>query len=43
MPTFSDLSVEQVLFIVEYLKTSWGPEERAFQWQVTWQETRTDD
>ena len=43
MPTFSDLSVEQVLSIVEYLKTTWGPEERAFQWQVTWQETQTDD
>jgi mono/diheme cytochrome c family protein len=43
MPTFSDLSVEQVLSIVEYLKTTWGPEERAFQWQVTWQETPSDD
>jgi hypothetical protein len=34
MPTFPDVSAEQVLGIVEYLKTSWGPEERVFQWQV---------
>ena len=38
MPTFGDqLSDEEILTILEYLKSGWGPEERAFQWQVTWQ------
>jgi mono/diheme cytochrome c family protein len=43
MPTFADeLSDEQVLAILEYLKTNWGPEERAFQWQVTWQDSQRE-
>ena len=38
MPTYGDkLSDEEILAIVEYLKSWWGPEERAFQWQMTWQ------
>ncbi len=38
MPTFGDqLSDEEILTILEYMKSWWGPEERAFQWQVTWQ------
>lgn len=38
MPTFGEqLSDEDVQTILEYLKSWWGPEERAFQWQVTWQ------
>ncbi len=38
MPTFGNqLSDEEILAILEYLKSWWGPEERAFQWQVTWQ------
>jgi mono/diheme cytochrome c family protein len=38
MPTFGDkLSDEEILAILEYLKSWWGPEERAFQWQITWQ------
>lgn len=38
MPTFGEqLSDEEVQAILEYLKSWWGPEERAFQWQVTWQ------
>jgi mono/diheme cytochrome c family protein len=38
MPTFGDkLSDEEILAIIDYMKSWWGPEERAFQWQVTWQ------
>lgn len=38
MPTFGDkLTDEEILTILEYIKTWWGPEERAFQWRVTWQ------
>lgn len=41
MPTFGDrLSDDEIQSIIEYLKSSWGPEERAAQWQVTWQLTR---
>lgn len=36
MPTFGEkLSDEEILAIIEFLKSSWGPEERAYQWQVT--------
>ena len=38
MPAFGDkLSDEEILVIIDYMKSWWGPEERAFQWQVTWQ------
>ena len=38
MPAFGDkLSDEEILAIIDYMKSWWGPEERAFQWQVTWQ------
>jgi len=38
MPTYGDqLSDEEVIAILEYIKFWWGPEERTFQWQVTWQ------
>ncbi len=38
MPIFGDqLSDEEIQAILEYIKKWWGPEERAFQWQVTWQ------
>jgi len=38
MPTFGDkLSDEQILAILDYMQSWWGPEERAFQWQLTWQ------
>ena len=38
MPTFDDqLSEDEIRAILEYIKTWWGPEERRFQWQVTWQ------
>lgn len=36
MPAFApNLDEEDVTAILEYLKSNWGPEERAFQWQVT--------
>jgi mono/diheme cytochrome c family protein len=38
MPAFGDkLTEDEIRAILEYIKTWWGPEERAFQWQVTWQ------
>ena len=38
MPTFGNqLTDDEVQAILEYIKSWWGPEERAFQWQVTWQ------
>ncbi len=41
MPTFGDkLTDSQIQSIIEYLKSSWEPDERAAQWQVTWQKTR---
>ena len=33
------LSNEEITAIIEYLKSVWGPEERAYQWQITWQES----
>ena len=38
MPVFADqLTDEEIQAIITYMKTWWGPEERAFQWQMTWQ------
>lgn len=38
MPKFGDtLSNEEIMAIIEFMKGWWGPDERAFQWQVTWQ------
>lgn len=42
MPTFGDqLTDDEILAILEFLKSNWGAEERAFQWQVTQQDSRT--
>ncbi len=39
MPAFgSRLSDEEIAAILDYFKSNWGPEERQFQWMVTWQE-----
>lgn len=39
MPGFGErLSDEQVESVLAYLKSSWGPEERAHQWRMTWQD-----
>lgn len=41
MPSFGDTLTEQeIISILEYLKSNWGSREREFQWQVTWQETQ---
>lgn len=41
MPTFGDkLTDPEIRSIIEYLKSSWDADERAAQWQVTWQQTR---
>ena len=43
MPAFGDkLSDEEILAIIDYMKSWWGSEERAFQWQVTWQARQRD-
>lgn len=39
MPAFADrLDEQDVLAILEYLKTNWGAEELDWYWQVTWQD-----
>jgi mono/diheme cytochrome c family protein len=44
MPTFGGiLTDEEILDILEFLKSQWGTEERAFQWQVTWRAEQRDD
>lgn len=36
MPTFGEkLSDEEILAIIEFLKSNWGREERSYQWQIT--------
>ncbi len=38
MPQFrGTLTDDEIVSILEYFKSEWGDEERAFQWQVTWQ------
>ena len=38
MPTFSGvLTDDEIATIIDFLKSEWGEQERAFQWQVTWQ------
>lgn len=44
MPTFgATLTDAEILTILEYFKSRWGEQERAFQWEVTWQEAHRDD
>ena len=39
MPPFGDrLSDDEIISILEFLKSRWGPDERRFQWIVTWGE-----
>lgn len=41
MPTYGDLLTEdEIQAVLEFLKSNWGPEEREFQWQVTWQDSQ---
>lgn len=43
MPVFGDLLDDQdILAIIEFLKSNWSDEAREFQWQVTWQETQRE-
>ncbi|MBA2336746.1 MAG: cytochrome c [Acidimicrobiia bacterium] len=43
MPTFGHLlDDDEILAILEFFKAGWGPEEREFQWRVTWQEQQRD-
>ncbi|MBA2337309.1 MAG: cytochrome c [Acidimicrobiia bacterium] len=43
MPTFGEqLRDDDIRAILEYFKANWGPQERAFQWQVTWQESQAE-
>jgi hypothetical protein len=44
MPTFGGiLTDDEILSILEFLKSNWADEERTFQWQATWraEEPRT--
>lgn len=34
----NQLTDDEITAIIEYLKTTWGPNESTFQWTVTWQE-----
>ncbi|MEE8485597.1 MAG: hypothetical protein V3S38_03465 [Acidimicrobiia bacterium] len=37
MPTFGGiLTDEEILAVLEFIKSEWGEEERDFQWKVTW-------
>jgi mono/diheme cytochrome c family protein len=37
MPTFGGiLTDEEIVDILEFLKSRWGVEERAFQWEISW-------
>ena len=39
MEPFSDrLSSAEIADVIEFLKSTWGSEERSFQWFITWQE-----
>jgi len=41
MPAFGDkLTDEEITSILDYFKSNWGPDEREFQWMVTWQEQK---
>ena len=42
MPSFGGtLTDDKIIAILEFIKSSWGPEERAFQWQITWRDQQT--
>jgi mono/diheme cytochrome c family protein len=41
MKGFTDrLSESEIADVIEFLKSTWGPKERYFQWSATWQETQ---
>jgi hypothetical protein len=44
MPSFGGtLTDDEIIVVLEFIKSSWGPEERAFQWQITWQEQQATE
>jgi mono/diheme cytochrome c family protein len=41
MKGFTDrLSESEIADVIEFLKSTWGPKERYFQWSATWQATQ---
>jgi mono/diheme cytochrome c family protein len=39
MPVFARvLTDDDIEAILEFIKSNWGPQERLFQWEITWQE-----
>ncbi len=44
MPSFGGtLTDDEIIAVLEFIKSSWGPEERAFQWQITWREQQATE
>lgn len=42
MPSFGGtLTDDEIVAVLEFIKSSWGPEERTLQWQITWREQQT--
>lgn len=43
MPSFGDqLSDDEILSILDFIKSNWGKDERGFQWQMTYQEQQRE-
>lgn len=43
MPSFEgQLSDDEILSVMDFIKSRWGDEERGFQWQMTYQEQQRD-
>jgi mono/diheme cytochrome c family protein len=41
MKGFADhLSEAEIADVIEFLKSTWGPDEQSFQWFITWQESQ---
>jgi mono/diheme cytochrome c family protein len=44
MPSFGGtLTDDEIITVLEFIKSSWGPEERAFQWQISWREQQATE
>lgn len=43
MPAFGDhLDDDEIVAVVDFIKSHWGDAERAVQWELTWRESRLD-
>jgi mono/diheme cytochrome c family protein len=43
MPSFGGtLTDDEIITIVEFIMSSWGPQDRDIQWQVTWREEQRE-